>query len=217
MAITGEPDVAGIGIGVLVAVGIPAAGPWPPAQEPPRVLACPVAGMREAWITGMPVVGAVASVGGARVARPDRLALGAVGIVRPADRASSRACGRGNLRWPCGTHAGLQPHLSTRPVNARIRRPTRAHLGNGAQPARARPRVPGPRRTCSWTHCPTRGQTAASGVLPDARIMIRNPTWLKGSVAAELRNGVARRWTLLSHGPHGMPCHPYAVAVGLCD
>ena len=54
--------VAGIGIGLLVAVGIAAAGEWPPAEERPGVLAWAIAGMPAAWIAGMPVVGAVADV-----------------------------------------------------------------------------------------------------------------------------------------------------------
>jgi DHA1 family inner membrane transport protein len=89
--------VAGIGIGLLVAVGIAAAGEWPAAQERPRVLAWAIAGMPAAWIAGMPVVGAVADVSWrAAWLVPTVVALAAVGIVRrrPADRGSSRAPGR---------------------------------------------------------------------------------------------------------------------------
>jgi predicted MFS family arabinose efflux permease len=90
--------VAGIGIGVLVAVGIAAAGEWPPAaEERPRVLAWAIAGMPAAWIAGMPVVGAVANVSWrAAWLVPTVAALTAVAVVRrrPSDRASSRARGR---------------------------------------------------------------------------------------------------------------------------
>ena len=89
--------VAGIGIGLLVAVGIAAAGEWPAAEERPGVLAWAIAGMPAAWIAGMPVVGAVAARQLARgVARPHRRRARRGRIVRrrPADRASSRARGR---------------------------------------------------------------------------------------------------------------------------
>ena len=89
--------VAGIGIGLLVAVGIAAAGEWPAAEERPRVLAWAIAGMPAAWIAGMPLVGVVAHVSWrAAWLVPTLAALAAVGIIRrrPADRASSRARGR---------------------------------------------------------------------------------------------------------------------------
>jgi len=41
--------VAGIGIGLLVAVGIAAAGEWPAAEQRPGVLAFAIAGMPAAW------------------------------------------------------------------------------------------------------------------------------------------------------------------------
>src|SRR5215213_7758959 len=89
--------VVGIGVGLLVAVGIAAAGEWPAAEQRPGVLAWAIAGMPAAWIAGMPVVGAVADVSWrAAWLIPTVAALAAVGIVRrrPADRASSRAPGR---------------------------------------------------------------------------------------------------------------------------
>src|SRR5215218_408331 len=89
--------VAGIGIGLLVAVGIAAAGEWPAPERRPGVLAWAIAGMPAAWIVGMPVVGAVADVSWrAAWLVPTLVALAAVGAVRrrPADRASSRARGR---------------------------------------------------------------------------------------------------------------------------
>ena len=55
--------VFGVGIGLLVAVGIAAAGEWPAPAQRPHVLAWAIAGMPAAWIAGMPVVGAVADSG----------------------------------------------------------------------------------------------------------------------------------------------------------
>jgi predicted MFS family arabinose efflux permease len=96
--------VAGIGIGLLVAVGIAAAGEWPSAGDCPGVLAWAIAGMPAAWIAGMPVVGAAADVSWrAAWLVPTLAGLAAVVIVRlrPADRASSRARGRvGAWRHP---------------------------------------------------------------------------------------------------------------------
>jgi predicted MFS family arabinose efflux permease len=89
--------VAGIGIGLLVAVGIAAAGEWPPAEQRAGVLAWAVAGMPAAWIMGMPLVGVVAHVSWrAAWLVPTLAALAALGIIRrrPADRASSHARGR---------------------------------------------------------------------------------------------------------------------------
>jgi predicted MFS family arabinose efflux permease len=89
--------VAGIGIGLLVAVGIAAAGEWPPAEQRAGVLAWAIAGMPAAWIMGMPLVGVLAHVSWrAAWLVPALAALAALGIVRrrPAARASSRARGR---------------------------------------------------------------------------------------------------------------------------
>ena len=86
--------VAGIGIGLLVAVGIAAAGEWPPAEQRAGVLAWAIAGMPAAWIVAMPLVGVVAHVSWrAAWLVPALAALAALGIVRrrPADRASSSA------------------------------------------------------------------------------------------------------------------------------
>ena len=55
--------VLGAGVGLLVAVGIAAAGEWPPPHRRPHVLAWTIAGMPVAWIAGMPVVGAVSEHG----------------------------------------------------------------------------------------------------------------------------------------------------------
>ena len=70
--------VLGVGVGVLVAVGIAAAGEWPPPARRPHVLAWAIAGMPTAWIAGMPVVGLLAGAGwraavrGPRGRRPRR-------------------------------------------------------------------------------------------------------------------------------------------------
>src|SRR5215218_6755482 len=46
--------VLGVGIGLLVAVGVAAAGEWPAPARRPHVLAWAIAGMPAAWIAGMP-------------------------------------------------------------------------------------------------------------------------------------------------------------------
>jgi len=89
--------LAGVGIGLLVAVGIAAAGEWPPAEQRAGVLAWAIAGMPAAWIAGMPVVGILAHISWrAAWLVPTVVALAAVATIRrrPADRASSHARGR---------------------------------------------------------------------------------------------------------------------------
>jgi predicted MFS family arabinose efflux permease len=54
--------VAGVGVGLLVAAGIAAAGEWPEPGRRPHVLAWAIAGMPAAWIAGMPVAGVVAEL-----------------------------------------------------------------------------------------------------------------------------------------------------------
>lgn len=84
----------GIGIGLLVAVGIAAAGVWPARERRAHVLAWAIAGMPAAWITGMPVVGVVAELHWRLpwVAVPTVVALVAVVLLRlrPADAPSRR-------------------------------------------------------------------------------------------------------------------------------
>ena len=77
--------------GVLVAVGVAAAGEWPEDARRPHVLAWAIAGMPAAWIAGMPVVGVVAAVHwrAAWLAVPAVVALAAVGLLR--SRARRRA------------------------------------------------------------------------------------------------------------------------------
>ena len=83
-----------MGIGLLVAVGIAAAGEWPAPGQRAHVLAWAIAGMPAAWVAGMPVVGAVANYGWrlAWVAVPAVAGLTALALLRlrPAD-APSRA------------------------------------------------------------------------------------------------------------------------------
>jgi len=87
----------GVGIGLLVAVGIAAAGEWPTPARRPHVLAWAIAGMPASWIAGMPLVGLVADHGWrpAWVAVPMTAALIALALVRtrPADVRSPRARG----------------------------------------------------------------------------------------------------------------------------
>jgi predicted MFS family arabinose efflux permease len=89
--------VAGIGIGLVVATGIAAAGTWPAPAQRPHVLAWAIAGMPAAWIAGMPVAGLVADVHwrATWVAVPTVAALAALALVRlrPADPPSSRTGG----------------------------------------------------------------------------------------------------------------------------
>jgi DHA1 family inner membrane transport protein len=89
--------VLGIGIGLLVAVGIAAAGEWPAPGQRAHVLAWAIAGMPAAWIAGMPVVGAVAHSGwrAAWVAVPVVAGLAALALLRlrPADAPSRGGAG----------------------------------------------------------------------------------------------------------------------------
>jgi predicted MFS family arabinose efflux permease len=86
--------VLGVGIGLLVAVGIAAAGEWPDPTRRPHVLAWAIAGMPAAWIAGMPIVGLVADVDWrvAWLAVPMLFALVALVLIRlrPPDPPSRR-------------------------------------------------------------------------------------------------------------------------------
>jgi DHA1 family inner membrane transport protein len=94
-------SVIGIGTGLLVAVGIAAAGEWTEPAERPRTLAWTIAGMPAAWVLGMPVVGAAASVHWrvAWLALPAASGLVALVLVRlvPADRPTAGR--RGDAVW----------------------------------------------------------------------------------------------------------------------
>jgi MFS transporter, DHA1 family, inner membrane transport protein len=54
--------VIGVGIGVVIGVAIAAAGEWTAPADRPRTLAWAIAGMPTAWVVGMPIAGAAASV-----------------------------------------------------------------------------------------------------------------------------------------------------------
>lgn len=54
--------VVGVGIGVVIAVAIAAAGEWTEPADRPRTLAWAIAGMPTAWVVGMPIAGAAASI-----------------------------------------------------------------------------------------------------------------------------------------------------------
>jgi predicted MFS family arabinose efflux permease len=94
-ALAAAQGALGIGIGLLVATGIAAAGEWPPAAARPSVLAWAIVGMPAAWIAGMPVVGAVAALDwrAAWRAVPMVAALATLALLRlrPADSRSTRS------------------------------------------------------------------------------------------------------------------------------
>jgi predicted MFS family arabinose efflux permease len=97
--------VVGAGVGLLVAVGIAAAGSWPAPAARAHVLAWAIAGMPAAWILGMPVVGAVAAADWrlACLALPTASALAALAVLRlrPPDAPSAHQGGHvGTWRRP---------------------------------------------------------------------------------------------------------------------
>jgi predicted MFS family arabinose efflux permease len=102
--LAGAQGVIGVGVGVLVAVGIAAAGEWSTPSERPRTLAWAIAGMPAAWVLGMPLAGAAASVDWrvAWLALPATSALVALLLVRrvPQDRPTVRRCGAAAWRRP---------------------------------------------------------------------------------------------------------------------
>lgn len=102
--LAGAQAVLGVGVGILVAVGIAAAGEWPAASERPHVLAWAIAGMPVAWIAGMPVVGLLAGISWRApfVGVPAVAGAVALGLLlqRPADERSERTAGGGAWRRP---------------------------------------------------------------------------------------------------------------------
>jgi len=84
----------GVGVGLLIAVGIAAAGEWPAPNERPYALAWAIAGMPTAWIVGMPLIGAIGDHGwrAAWIALPGTAGLLALALVRtrPPDAPSRR-------------------------------------------------------------------------------------------------------------------------------
>jgi predicted MFS family arabinose efflux permease len=102
MALAVAQAAIGVGIGVLVAVGLAAAGEWSSESERPRTLAWAIAGMPAAWVLGMPVVGAAASVDWrvAWLALPATTGLVALALVRLAPRDEPvRARRRARAAW----------------------------------------------------------------------------------------------------------------------
>ena len=97
--LAGAQGALGLGIGLLVATGIAAAGEWPAPHERPHALAWAIAGMPVAWIAGMPVVGAVAGAGwrATWLAVPATAGLAALALtrLRPRDAPSRR----GRASW----------------------------------------------------------------------------------------------------------------------
>jgi MFS transporter, DHA1 family, inner membrane transport protein len=102
--LAGAQCVIGVGIGVLVAVGIGAVGKWSAPSERAHTLACAIAGMPAAWVLGMPLVGAAASVDWrvAWLALPATAGLAALVLVRlvPQDRRTVRRRGAAAWRRP---------------------------------------------------------------------------------------------------------------------
>jgi predicted MFS family arabinose efflux permease len=86
--------VMGVGIGLIVAIAIAAAGEWSAPAERPKTLAWAIAGMPSAWVIGMPVTGAAASLGWrmAWIVVAGGAAMAALALVwlRPADPPSQR-------------------------------------------------------------------------------------------------------------------------------
>jgi DHA1 family inner membrane transport protein len=97
-------SVIGVGIGVVVAVAIAAAGEWTAPSDRPRTLAWAIAGMPTAWVVGMPIAGAAASVDWrvAWLAVSATAGLAALALVRlaPPDRPVSKRCGPAAWRRP---------------------------------------------------------------------------------------------------------------------
>jgi predicted MFS family arabinose efflux permease len=102
--LAGAQGVIGVGVGVLVAVGIAAAGDWSTPAERPRTLGWTIAGMPAAWVLGMPLAGAAASVDWrvAWLALPATSGLVALLLVRlvPRDRHTINRGGAAAWRRP---------------------------------------------------------------------------------------------------------------------
>jgi DHA1 family inner membrane transport protein len=94
--------VTGVGLGLLVAIAIAAAGEWSSGDERPRTLAWAIAGMPVAWIVGMPAAGAAASLGW-RMSWlvPAVAALAVLGLLRlrPADPRTNRTGDAATAAW----------------------------------------------------------------------------------------------------------------------
>jgi predicted MFS family arabinose efflux permease len=92
--LAGAQALVGVGVGLLVAIGIAAAGDWTEPAERARTLAWAIAGMPVAWVVGMPIVGATAAADWRLPFVAVPAAAGLVTLVllrlRPADRPSTR-------------------------------------------------------------------------------------------------------------------------------
>jgi DHA1 family inner membrane transport protein len=89
--------LAGAGIGLLVAVGIAAAGDWSAPEDRARTLAWAIAGMPVAWVVGMPLAGLAGTLGwrATWLIVPALAALVTLGLLRarPADAPARRRGG----------------------------------------------------------------------------------------------------------------------------
>ena len=99
--------ILGVGVGLLVAAGIAAAGEWADPGRRAHVLAWAIAGMPAAWIAGMPVVGLVAELDWRAAWLAVPMLAGLVTLVavrmRPADPPSRRSSERvGIARFAVG-------------------------------------------------------------------------------------------------------------------
>jgi predicted MFS family arabinose efflux permease len=100
--LAGAQALLGIGIGLVVAVGIAAAGDWSPPERRAHVLAWAIAGMPAAWIAGMPVAGAVAGIHwrAAWLVVPTTVAVTAIVLLRRRPRdVPARRTGAGIGAW----------------------------------------------------------------------------------------------------------------------
>ena len=104
VTLAGAQALMGVGIGLLVAIGIAAAGDWPTREERPKVLAWAIAGMPTAWIVGMPLVGLASASGwrAAWLAVPGAAALIVIILLqlRPRDASTQRTGRAAALRQP---------------------------------------------------------------------------------------------------------------------
>jgi DHA1 family inner membrane transport protein len=94
--------VLGVGVGLLVAIGIAAAGDWPTSAERAKTLAWAIAGMPVAWVVGMPIAGLASSLSwrASWLVVPAGAAVIALALLclRPADT-PSRRMGDATAAW----------------------------------------------------------------------------------------------------------------------
>ena len=150
--------VIGVGIGLIVAIGIAAAGEWAAPGERPKTLAWAIAGMPAAWVVGMPLAGALlprpgggsrgsSSPRGAAVARarPAAAAPGGSTVAADGGRDGRLASSGGRAlhhRRAAGQRGvGERPDVLGRAADRELRRVA----GDGRARARARRGRDGPR------------------------------------------------------------------------